>query len=212
MRLTIPIPVHNTKPEHLFEAYYSIVRQDDGNKHDIIIVDDCSTNEETLFALESLEKMTEVLRTPERLNLAGLLNWLHPQISTEYLARMDSDDLSHPSRLRNQIGYLKSNPNTDILGTNLYGFLDSDFERKVQFKTTHQEKPTLREDSAEENKYWIVNHATIIYRKEAIESVGGYNAEFSRKQDIELWKRMWSTGDFQFRNLESILYAWRRYS
>lgn len=212
MKLTIPIPVHNTKPEHLFEAYYSIVRQDDGNNHRIIIVDDCSNNEETLYALEALSKLTEVIRTPEKLFLSGLLNWVHNQVDCEFMARMDSDDISHPSRLRNQIAYMKSNPDTDIVGTNLYSFLDSDFERKPRFTTSHPETPGPNTTDHDKKKnHWLVNHATIVYRKEAIESIGGYDPTLERKQDVELWERMWKSGDYKFRNVEAILYAWRRY-
>ena len=57
---------------------------------------------------------------------------------------------------------------------------------------------------------WPVNHGTVIYRNSAVMAVGGYNVTYKRGQDVELWKRMRANGSV-FRNIEQVLYSYRRY-
>lgn len=207
MKLTILIPIYNTAPHHLIEAVMSILDQDDGINHDIILIDDCSTANPTLDALEFAANLTDyikLIRCPKNSGTSGALNLGHQHVKTEYVAIMGSDDISHPSRFRKQIEYLEANPETDVLGTNLFSFKNDDIYRRSIFTSSHEEKPNVEERS------WLVNHGTVIYRQSAVMEVGGYNPDFKRGQDVDLWKRMRSK--FIFRNVTEVLYAWRRYN
>lgn len=208
MKISVLIPVFNTKPDALLESVYSILRQDDGVQHDIIIIDDASTDYGTIQAINSLRKNSypiKILTLEENGGTSVALNKGHRMVETEFVAIQGSDDVSDRSRFRLQIDYLKKNRETDVLGTNLFSFRDQDIRRTPIFTSSHPEKPIVK------NTNWIVNHGTVIYRQEAVLKTGGYNPSFKRAQDVDLWGRMYSKG-FVFRNITEVLYAWRHYN
>lgn len=207
MKITVLIPVYNTLPDALIEAVYSIIRQDDFTEHDIVIINDASDNYETLKAIEflcSVCRRIKLLNLNENSGTAVALNQGHKMVDTEFIAIMGSDDVSHKSRFKIQLDYLKAHPDTDVLGTNLFSYQNDDISRKSLFTSKHLEIP------AKSMGNWVVNHGTVIYRKSAVDSVGGYNPTYRRAQDVELWGRMMAAG-FKFRNISHVLYAWRRF-
>ena len=206
MKLTVLIPIYNTLPEQLFEAVMSIYRQDDGIEHDILLIDDCSDSTETkqaIHALNNLSKRINVVNTYENVGTSGALNLGHNLVNTDYVAIMGSDDVSHHSRFRKQIEYLKNHPKTDVLGTNLFSYFSDDIKRTPAFTSSHKEVPDTSKGS------WVVNHGTVIYRNSAVHKAGLYNLTYRRAQDVELWGRMIKQG-FIFRNITEVLYAWRK--
>lgn len=210
MKLTVLIPVYNTPANHLMEAVYSILKQDDGIKHDIVLINDASYEFETVTTLSHLSNMfnnIKVLTLPENSGTAHALNEGHKLVTTEYVAIMGSDDVSDITRFRKQTDFLTKNPDVDILGTNLFAFYDNDIFRKKAFTTSHiAENP----DKNNGNKNWFINHGTVIYKNSAVLEVGGYDVTKRRGQDVDLWMRMKNTGKYKFANIPEILYGWRR--
>lgn len=206
MKLTCIIPVYNTRPDHLIECVYSILKQDDGIDHDIIIVDDGSENHETLMALKfllSISRRIKLITLSVNSGTAVALNKGHEHCETEFIAIMGSQDVSDLSRFRVQREYLMLNTEVDVIGTNLFSYMEKDITRKSIFTSSHREKPPTNAGN------WVVNHGTVVYRKSAVDSVGGYNGAYRRAQDVELWGRMMAAG-FKFANITQVLYAWRK--
>ena len=119
-------------------------------------------------------------------NLSTVLNHSIKLTKTKYYARMDSDDISMPNRLRNQYNFLEKNPSIYILGSWAIEFLKdindrSNFIKKVPddysdiIKFYHYRNPLI--------------HPTVIFRKDLFDIVGYYNEELSSDQDLELWGR-----------------------
>lgn len=211
MKITVLIPIFNTKPAALLESVYSILNQDCGIAaiEKIILINDGSTDGSTEDAISYLQAhFPDIIKVIDKPNggTSSALNFGHATAQTDFVAIMGSDDISDKSRFRLQLDYLKKHPDTDVLGTNLFSFHNDDIRRKAIFTSTHRQIPT----GASGDKRWLVNHGTVIYRQTAVMAVGGYNEKVGRAQDVELWKRMNDKG-FKFRNVESVLYAWRRY-
>lgn len=204
MKLTVLIPVFNTKSHQLLESVYCIMNQDDGIKHDVIIIDDGSTSTDTLQSLMLISQIYDVkiIYLPKNSGTSIALNEGHSHVKTEYVAIMGSDDVCSLSRFRLQTAYLAENKDVDVLGTNLFSFKDNDIQRKSIFTSRHEEIPDT-------SKSWVVNHGTVIYRNSAVLEIGGYDVNFKRGQDVNLWKRMIEAG-YVFRNLPQVLYGWRR--
>ena len=207
MKLTVLIPVYNTNPAHLMEAANGILNQDDGNEHDIILLDDGSTNDGTIKAMRWISCMGKNITIDRALSNQGTsdaLNAGHQLAKTEYVAIIGSDDVYDSTKFRKQIEYLQNHPETDVLGTQCFSFYDHDITRKSNWTSKHLEKPAFNKTG------FYVNHGTAIYRvKKAIEA-GGYNLELRRGQDVDLWKRMYANGCV-FRNLPEVLTGWRRF-
>lgn len=204
---TVLIPNYNTPPDQLFEAVYSVLNQSYAKPFKILIVDDSSHRIDTLWALECLEKNPRI--TVEYLKENGgtsiAMNVGHKLIETPYIAIMGADDISHAKRFETQIEIMKRDPKIDICGTNLFSFYSDDISRKPLMTTGHPKIPVPRST----NKWWITNHGTVIYKKEKIDSLGGYDPLLRRAQDVDLWQRAYEKG-LSFYNVQSVLYAWRR--
>ncbi len=208
--ITAIIPVYNTPPHHLLESVYSLINQKGVEPFEIIIGDDGSTNEKTKDSIDLLLKSSlrvRLFETEFNNGTPSILNDLHTRVTTPYILIQGSDDISDPYRVAKQLAYLKAHPKTDVLGTGLFMFRDGDITRKSIGTAVHKEAPTPKDRP--NNPNWLVNHGTVIYRKSAVDAVGGYNPQYKRGQDVELWGRMLANKAV-FRNLTEILYAWRR--
>lgn len=204
--ITTLIPVYNTQPDFLLESVFSILRQTAKIKNEIILINDCSNNENTLDVLRTLNHTQRVIIKGLDVNsgTSVALNEGHKLVRTEYVAIMGSDDVCDLTRFEKQISYLEKNKDVDVLGTNLFGFYENDIWRRKLFITTHKETPDF-------SKSWFINHGTVIYKQKFFEEMNGYDVTKRRWQDVDLWLRAKNTGKYKFANIEEILYAWRRY-
>ena len=89
---------------------------------EFIIVNDGSTNIETINALNYLKNLDSRIKliNQENLGLTFALNNGFKNSNGEFIARQDSDDISSPFRLELQYDFLKKNKNIELLGTNAY--------------------------------------------------------------------------------------------
>jgi len=213
MNTAILIPVFNTPSHHLLETVQSIRSQTDAP---ILIVDDGSTSVNTIAGLSILEDCflnIEVHRLPENMGTPTALNIGHQLLKEmKWVALCGSSDLWMSGKFAAQIQYLKTHPETDVLGTGLQAFRDGDVFRSKYFSFVHPEKPLPRikkDPKDKQHPYFLTNHGTVIYRNEAVLSVGGYDVNYKRAQDVELWSRMWANKSV-FRNINKVFYLWRR--
>lgn len=206
---TVLIPVFNTLPQPLFEAVDSVLTQRQGiGNFEVLIIDDGSTDVLTLKILQELNTIegVTVAYCEKNLGTSNALNVGHDLIKTEWIALMGSDDISLPHRFKKQINHLQKNPDIDVLGTNLYTFKHEDLKRPAVWTSKKPYKETL-----EDQPYgWLTNHGTVFYKNQAVKDVGGYDLNFRRGQDVDLWKRMFLAGK-KIRTLPDTLYAWRRF-
>lgn len=116
--------VYNTPLEYLKEAVDSILSQTYKN-FEFIIVDDCSDDEKVIQYLSGIAKENEsiaVLRNSQNIGLTKSLNVGLDSCCGDYIARMDSDDISLPERLSRQVEYLDSNMNVALVGSDIICF------------------------------------------------------------------------------------------
>lgn len=105
----------------------------------------------------------------------------------EYIARMDADDRCHPERFEKQVGFLEENRSVAVVGT---GYLRVDDIRDENYARKYpKENKKIRKDMS---KYIPLSHSSVMFRKSAIESVGGYDEDLSdhEHEDLDLWIRV----------------------
>lgn len=66
-------------------------------------------------------KVTENRGLPEALNMGVQIAF---DMQTDYIARMDSDDISVAQRIETQVNFLTRNQDVDIVGSNILMFND----------------------------------------------------------------------------------------
>ncbi len=209
INFTVLIPVFNTPDQQLLEAANSVINQTKLAEK-IILIDDGSTNSDTLAMLKTLEAFCEVRYCEKNGGTSKALNIGHTMVQTEYVAIMGSQDISHKERFKKQCDFLAAHQGIDVLGTQLSGFLDKDVNRKRTFSTHHpQYIKSLNRDKGQ-HPGWITNHGTVMYKQAAVMHCDAYDETIGRGQDVDLWRRMFNKGK-KFANLQEVLYSWRRY-
>ena len=117
----------------------------------------------------------------------------------EWIARMDTDDIALPDRFERQFSYLAEHPETDLLG----GWI-CEFDSEEEQGTKERRVPASHEEIMRFAKHRNpVNHMTVVCRKEAIQSAGGY-LPIDGFEDYYLWIRMILNGS-SFANIPAVL-------
>lgn len=118
------------------------------------------------------------------------LNSLAKKAKGEFLARMDTDDISEPDRFRKQVAFLRKHPNVQLVGTSASLINEKGETIGVQdMMTTWAE---IKRTAFFKNP---LIHPSWMMRKEWFEKVGGYNENFLFAQDWELLLRsVWKDG------------------
>ena len=115
----------------------------------------------------------------------------------EYIARLDDDDISLPTRLQKQVSYLDNHPNVSCVGTQLY----YKYENKVY---PHSPFPINHEGILERlaSLHFAIAHTSIMFRKSAFAKIGGYRI-LGGGQDLDLFFQLGTVGNLT--NLDDYL-------
>ena len=197
--VSILMPVYKTAP-YLREAMDSMLSQTFSD-FELIVLDDCSPDN----AEEILDSYTDsrIVRYKGEKN-TGLSNVLNVGIGMargNYIARMDSDDLSMPERLQIQVDYLEAHPDIDLVsvGMQMFGAKDEVW---------------LREQDPEKVKiialfHSPILHASSMWRRDSFEKHGlRFRQEMVPAEDYDLWTRALVKG-LKLVNLRQVLYKYR---
>src|SRR5271165_1083579 len=116
--ITIGLPFHNAE-DTLLAAIGSIFAQS-FQDWELILMDDGSSDGSARIARSIDDSRVRVITCQQNRGLAAVLNEIADAASGQYLARMDADDLMHPSRLERQLRILERGPEVDIVATAAY--------------------------------------------------------------------------------------------
>lgn len=141
-----------------------------------------------------------VVKLIQNRGLAAALNVGIDACKYEWIARMDSDDISLPSRFEKQIEYISKNPTVDIVGGMIEEFENTpgDIQSVRQVRLVHEEIVTMSK------KRTPMNHVTVMYKKISLINAGKYSENFGKLEDYKLWIDM-ILHDFRFANISDIL-------
>jgi glycosyltransferase involved in cell wall biosynthesis len=153
-----------------------------------IFIDDGSTDDsrailERFSSYSPPERPVKILLN-SHLGLCESLNTTILQaVDTEFVARLDQDDLAVPERLQRQLGFLQSNPH--------YSMCLSQFSRigssGMNFGAYDLGPNPIINYSTE--KHGCLPHSTLMFRREAFLKIGGYRKEFYPADDWDFLLR-----------------------
>jgi glycosyltransferase involved in cell wall biosynthesis len=199
------MPVYNAE-QYLRPAVESILAQTFGD-FEFLIMDDGSRDSSIALVKEYAAKDPRVkLVERQHTGLNQTLNDGLKMARGKYLARMDADDISMPTRFEKQIEYLESHPDCVLLGSRvmLIDTYGSPFSESFQ-KLTHEEiDAELLRGSG-----WALVHPSTMMRREVLMAAGGYNPRCYVCEDHDLYLRMAERG--RVANLPEILLWYRRH-
>lgn len=194
---TIPFSVlisvyKKEKAEYLKRALQSVINQK-LKPTEIVIVKDGPLTKELDDCIEDFQKQNsklfKILSFKENRGLGLALRDGVKACKYEYIARMDSDDISKPDRFEKQFNYLQKHPETALLGTWITEFSKDENKPDTVTKLpcTHQE---IIKFAKRRNPF---RHVTVVLKKSAVIQSGNYR-DFLWFEDYDLFVRMLQKG------------------
>jgi hypothetical protein len=120
---------------------------------------------------------------------------------TEYVARMDADDISFPDRFKCQVEYLDAHPDIVMLGTQIEFLIGTVAQRALQAPTGHEAiEARLMKGRAG------LCHPSLMFRTAVAKACGGYPSA-ALGEDFDFYLRMCDFG--RTANLERVLFQYR---
>lgn len=196
--VSVIMTVYNAQ-EFLNMAIDSILLQSYTN-FELIIIDDGSTDQSPSIIQAYRDLRIKYYRQKNR-GLSAALNAGIKKTRGEYIARMDHDDISYPTRLEKQVQYLERNSDVAMLGTS-FDFIDED-SGIIGKAYTLDRNQDLKIEFLTRNPF---GHGTIMIRRAVIIEIGGYDTT-EPIEDYELWWRI--SKKYKVANLTEFLYGWR---
>lgn len=203
-KISVLLCVYNPDKKQLYEAVKSILGQTYAN-WEMILYDDGSEEpcKEWIYQMSYLDSRIRYVRNENHHSLAYGLNESLKLAKGKFIARMDGDDISRPTRFEEQIQFLEENEVFLWVGSNI-ALIDEKGEHwgERQYATIPKEKDFL--------KFSPYAHPTIMIHREELMNYGGYNTEKSpyRSEDYELFMRLHAAGE-QGYNLQEVLLDYR---
>jgi hypothetical protein len=169
---------------HLRAAVESILNQT-MRDFELIIVDDGSTDESVALLKNWDDPRIRLIQNPLNKGQTICLNQGLALARGNWVARQDADDISLPSRLETQINAVTKNPGLTLIGSQAW-IIDhaGKFEGTLNLPL---EMESLEWASLFENPFV---HTAVMYRRDQITNLGGYDESFAICQDYELWLRV----------------------
>lgn len=171
----------------------------------VILCDDGSSDNTLEIALTNaqLHNNVIVIRNEKNMGLNYTLNHCLEYADTEYVARMDGDDISLPTRFEKEVKFLDEHPEYAIVSTPMIHFDENGEFGRGKIEEGEPSKSRFNYGSP-------FCHAPCMVRREAYFAVGGYSVDkrLLRVEDYHLWMKMCAAG-YKGYNLGEHLYMMR---
>lgn len=192
------LPVFNG--EKYLSAAVSSVLEQTCSDFELVVVDDGSTDRTGEILAAIADPRLRVIRHPRNCGLVAALNEGIRNSGGEFVARMDADDLCHPSRFAKQVAFMEAHPNVSICGT---------WFRTFGAKDAYVRSPVAPEHIRARLFFgWAVGHPTLMIRRAFLERSGlGFDEAFRHCEDYDLLER--AAGFGQIACLPDFLVSYR---
>ena len=193
-KVSVIMPVYNTKEEYLREAIESILNQTFPD-FEFIIINDGSTNNAEDIILSYKDKRIRYIKQKNS-GVAKTLNYGFDIAQGKYIARMDSDDISLPFRFEKQVEFLERNKGVSAVCSSIEIF------PQVKISKTPKEIKFL-------DLYFFncICHPTVMLRRSDFNKHNlRYDPSFT-SEDYELWTRVVKV--LKFCSLQEVLLKYR---
>ena len=196
------------KPTCLSCALKSIWNDQEVHPNEIILIKDGplgnDLNEEIDKWVHIIGSKLIIIVNEENLGLTKSLNKGIRIASGDYIARMDSDDISLSCRFKLQKEYLDRNSDIDVVGGSIMEF-DTDHENLGIRKFPKDNDSVLNYIY----KASPLAHPCVMMRRKIFDNGLSYNEAYRTSQDIALWFDVLKAG-YKIGNIDDIILKFRR--
>lgn len=196
----------NEKPSYLDKALKSIENQS-VRPSEIVLVEDGPISEELKSIIvkhqERMGKMFKDIVSESNQGLGASLKLGTKYVSTDWIARMDSDDISVHDRFELQLKEIVKNPKLAIIGGQVQEFAGEP-SNIVGYRKVPISECTIQKFIKWRSPF---NHPSVILNKSVLQEVGGY-LPYGNLEDYYLWSRI-VVQKFHVKNINQVLVKMR---
>lgn len=198
--ISVVMSVYSEPIQWIAESIDSVLQQTFRDFEFIIINDNPSRIENGEFLQDCRKKDSRIILLQNEANI-GLTKSLNKGLEIakgKYIARMDADDISVPTRFQKQFDFMESHPDTGICGSWIKYFGGK--ESVCQYPEIHAHMFLFFKS--------VFAHPVVFIRKEILSGHKlKYDENIRYSQDYDLWERMYPYT--QFYNLPEVLLHYR---
>ena len=201
-KVSVIMPVYNTRRDWLDLAIKSILRQT-YRDFELIIIDDGSAAATQQQLSEYRDARIVLLRSEKNTNAAIARNEGLKVAQGEFVAFMDSDDISLPERLERQVEYLKNHPNIGLLASRV---ANANHPQKAERLLNRKHSKQIECDLLLVCNVFCTSSVIVrrdILRREGIQ----FCADCFVTQDYKMWLDL--VGKTEFAKMDEILAQYR---
>ena len=200
-KTSIIMPVYNGE-KYLAEAVESILDQT-FKEFEFLIINDGSRDGTATILSQYRDPRIKVIDNGKNIGLTKSLNKGLEVSRGKYIARQDADDISNPYRIEKQVHMFEEDRLLGLVSS-FFKIMD-DHGRTLRTVTPPKEEEAIRQSILNSNPFC---HGAAMFRRDAIERLGGYREFFKYAQDYDLWLRI--SERYKVRNVGEVLYRWRK--
>ena len=184
-KVSVLMSVYNTNARYLRKSIESILQQTYSH-FEFIIVLDCPNDKSEIIVEEYAEKDSriKIINNEHNLGLTKSLNVALEHATGDFIARMDADDFSVPTRLEVEVDYLESHADVGVVGGHVYTGIKGQRSMTACSKNHEITKAFMLFHNAG------VPHPTAMFRRVINGEKVYYNEDILKGQDYELWSRL----------------------
>ena len=204
MTLSVLMSVyHRETGKNLDTALDSIWTKQTKKPDQIVLVQDGRLTDELYAVIEKYRCLCgDILCSPALEKNSGLVAALNigiEYVTSDLVARMDSDDISSPDRFEKQVKYMVENPDIDVSSGSLQEFS----EENPCINVRHYPKNDMKKYIAKASP---LAHAASIMRMRIFREGGlRYDKNYHMNEDIALWFDVLRKG-YKMSNIDDIIY------
>lgn len=209
MKISVLLSLFERENPHYFDKAMQSIWDDQIRKPDeIILVEDGPINDSLSEIVDKwknkLVGILKIIKLERNSGLAVALNEGAKYCSGDYIARMDTDDISLPNRFQVQEKYLLEHEDVVLLGGGMIEFNDKEgeFAPRIMPLSCNEIKSAICKTSP-------FVHPSVFISRKIFDQGLKYNPKCKRAQDIELWFRIISSG-YTVANVPDIIIKFRK--
>lgn len=173
----------------------------------IVLVDDGSVDASSDIARRHADNDARiVIQRTEGVGIVRALELGRALCASEYIARMDGDDITLEGRIARQVDALDHDATLAVVGAQVEAFPAPD-EGLTRYIDWQNALVTPRDHAHARFIESPLCHPSVTMRSTAIDAVGGYR-EGDFPEDYDLWLRLVEQG-FSLSKIEATLFRWR---
>ena len=207
MLVSVLMCIYKENTRFLCEAIESILNQTYTDFEFVIVGDTPSEDRKRVFAIidDYVAKDSRIKFFPNETNI-GLTKSLNvglSRFSGKYIARMDADDISVPTRLEKQVAFMETNPQL-LASSAWFEFIDEEGKHSGDIIRHSYSISKIRLDIL---KNTVLGHPVSIYHRIINNEGVRYDESMTYAQDYMLWVWMLQYGDIS--NIQEVLLYYR---